>query len=233
VMRKLALEQPPRLDHARRDVVPAIAALHARLVARDPAKRPASARLVAEELRGIATGVDRAEVRAWMERMFAVDAADRRSAVARAVEAAEAARVHERRPSLAEAPVAVPKIGAALRAGRKTRRAVVGSAWTAGLLGALALVAFANAPARPVPSRAAPSTEPARPARVDGDEAPTPVPSPSPADLWTSPDPASHDGGGAELPTSTHRSGAPGPDTHRTVTDRPALKLPDVDPTPF
>jgi hypothetical protein len=234
VMRKLALEQPPRLEHARREVPPALAALHARLVARDPAKRPASARLVAEDLRAVATDIDRAGMRGWMESMFAVDAAERRTAVARAVEAVDPDRVHELRPSLTEAPVAVPKIGSAPRAGRKTRRVVVGGALTAGLLGALALVAFANAPARPAPSRASASTEPARAAPSGVEEAPAPVLGPLPADVRTSPDPEAHDAAGADLATSTRRSGALGPATpHRTVTDRPAPKLPDVDPTPF
>jgi hypothetical protein len=51
LMRKLALEQAPRLDPADGQTPAALATLHARLVAREPSKRPATAREVAAELR--------------------------------------------------------------------------------------------------------------------------------------------------------------------------------------
>src|SRR6266849_1828060 len=51
VMRKLALDAPPRLDEAVPGAPPALVRLHGRLVARDPEKRPATARDVAEHLR--------------------------------------------------------------------------------------------------------------------------------------------------------------------------------------
>ena len=60
VMRRLALEEPPRLDEAMPDAPPALVELHARLVARDPASRPDTAKDVADELRAYASAWPRA-----------------------------------------------------------------------------------------------------------------------------------------------------------------------------
>ena len=58
LMRKLALEQPPVLDAAETRVAPGLAALHARLVAREPGMRPRTAREVAHELRALGSGLE-------------------------------------------------------------------------------------------------------------------------------------------------------------------------------
>jgi eukaryotic-like serine/threonine-protein kinase len=68
IMRRLALEESPALDKAAK-VPAALAALHARLVARDPDDRPPTAEHVARELRAFAA-TDREAVGAMMERAF-------------------------------------------------------------------------------------------------------------------------------------------------------------------
>jgi len=70
VMRKLALEEPPRLDAIARDVPEALVELHARLVARDPAARPQTAREVADALRAVAPDDTVDGVRALLSRLF-------------------------------------------------------------------------------------------------------------------------------------------------------------------
>jgi serine/threonine-protein kinase len=93
VIRKLALEQPPHLADAMPHAPPELAALQARLVARDPAARPANAGDVAGELRRyISSCVSRGEaadevaMRATMQRLFELEAAQRRQQLARALE---------------------------------------------------------------------------------------------------------------------------------------------------
>ena len=93
VIRKLALEQPPRLADAMPHAPPELAALQTRLVARDPAARPANAGDVAGELRSyISSCVSRGEaadetaMRATMHRLFELEAAQRRQQLARALE---------------------------------------------------------------------------------------------------------------------------------------------------
>jgi serine/threonine-protein kinase len=70
VMRKLALEEPPRLDAIARDVPKALVELYARLVARDPAARPRTAREVADALRAVAPGSTVDGARALLSRLF-------------------------------------------------------------------------------------------------------------------------------------------------------------------
>ena len=189
VMRKLALEQPPRLDEARPDVAPALAALHARLIARDPSKRPASARLVADELRAASTGVDRARLQRLMESLFAAEAAEQRARVARAIEAAEPLHAHELRRSMSVAGIAVPALPGKRRGERGSRWTSIGAALAGGVLGAVVLVGFANGSRRSAPSAVPSSTGVARSAPADEREAPPPAAAPA-ATVPASPAPA-------------------------------------------
>ncbi|MGH7270782.1 MAG: serine/threonine-protein kinase, partial [Polyangiaceae bacterium] len=88
VMRKLALEDPPRLDATGLDVPGPLVDLHARLVARDRERRPATARDVAEQLRSIArdaeTNADTGAVGDLMTRLFGVAAEETRARLAEA-----------------------------------------------------------------------------------------------------------------------------------------------------
>jgi serine/threonine-protein kinase len=95
VLRKLALEEPPRLTDVVPDAPPALAALVARLVERDRAKRPETAHDVAVQLRAFATtaglearleaGVDAAALRGTMSRLFPGEAERREAAIAGAL----------------------------------------------------------------------------------------------------------------------------------------------------
>jgi serine/threonine-protein kinase len=259
VMRKLALEQPPRLDEARPDVAPALAALHARLVARDPSRRPASARLVADDLRAAATGVDRARLQWWMESMFAAEAEEQRGRVARAIEAAEPLHAQELRRSMSVAGIAVPSPPGKRADRRSSRWASIGAALAGGLVGAVALVGFANGGRRSAPAAAPSSTGIARGVPSDGRQAPPAAPvSAATAPASTAPTPALAAAPEAPVQTSAavvpaadatatvpatrpdaspetaHRNAAPSRDaTRHPGIDHSAPKLPDVDPTPF
>jgi serine/threonine protein kinase len=104
LMRKLALEHPPLLDPADGHVAPELAALQARLVAREPDMRPATAREVARELR--AYGVDsstqdaKAALVLLMGELFGQAAADRRSLLAEALVGEAPSRVEALRRTL-------------------------------------------------------------------------------------------------------------------------------------
>ncbi len=90
VMRRLALDEAPRLGGTVPGAPVELAKLQARLVARDPAARPATAAEVADALRRfLATcspGADESTLRATMERLFTLEAAQRRHQLARALE---------------------------------------------------------------------------------------------------------------------------------------------------
>ncbi len=104
VMRRLALEEAPRLAGALPSVEPALAALHARLVARDPNDRPATAREVADVLHAVAgtgsTLADRNALRARMFELFEPDAGARRSRLSAALTAVAPTQVEQLRKSL-------------------------------------------------------------------------------------------------------------------------------------
>jgi len=71
VLRRLALEEPPQLAaDTDRPAPPALAALHARLIERDRANRPATAHEVAMELRAYAGDTQTSDVHAAMDRLF-------------------------------------------------------------------------------------------------------------------------------------------------------------------
>jgi hypothetical protein len=170
LMRKLALEHPPLLDSADGRIAPELAALHARLVAREPDMRPATAREVARELR--ACGVDsrtqdaKAALVRLMGELFGQATADRRSLLAEALVREAPSRVEAlrrtlepgavlRQPSLAE-PVLVSAPPPPLR---KTGRGAVVAGVVLATVAVSAVVAAGarRAPAES-PSPSAPST---------------------------------------------------------------------------
>ncbi len=145
LMRKLALEQPPLLDAVDAHVAPGLAALHARLVAREPGLRPGTAREVANELRALGSALETRDATAalvlLMSELFGRAAAERRALLAEALAREAPSRVEAlrrtlepgavlRQPSMAE-PVLVmtPPTPApptpALPTPRKTRRRAI------------------------------------------------------------------------------------------------------------
>jgi len=103
VMRRLALEDPPRIDAVLPEAPRALVELHARLVERQVEKRPATAAEVARELRAYATkwpAADARSVAAMMQRLFSAEIEARRSELNAALEAAAPARVAELRSTL-------------------------------------------------------------------------------------------------------------------------------------
>ncbi len=109
VLRRLALEEPPSLATAAPDMPAALCGLHARLVARRPEDRPATARQVAEELRqylaSSGTQPDTRVVRAVMARLFHDDIERRRLDLANALNSAAPAEAEDLRRSLAPSSV--------------------------------------------------------------------------------------------------------------------------------
>jgi hypothetical protein len=171
VLRKLALEPPPRLDVAAPRAPRALCDLHARLVARAPADRPGSARAVAAELRAwLASSGARIETSAaaaTMERLFSAEAAQRRKALNDALREAAPEEVEVLRKSLTGATPARGKSAAAhavAEGHRATRRGIVLSALgglilAAVIVGTLGRGGDATERARPAaaPARATPS----------------------------------------------------------------------------
>jgi serine/threonine-protein kinase len=183
IMRRLALEAAPRLPET--PAIPReLASLHARLVARDPAKRPASARHVADELRAMAGPAAEAALRSLMQRCFAQPCEERRRRMNEALEAIAPDRVPELRSTL-DAQMSAPLAPAAVstpppRAKRPGRRRFVGVLVVSLALAASVAVATMDPT---VTSEAAPRTLASRPQPIE--QAPTPVliaPAPDPAE---------------------------------------------------
>ncbi|MDP9151189.1 MAG: serine/threonine protein kinase [Myxococcota bacterium] len=111
IMRRLALQTPPRLDVAWPEAPQALVELHGRLVARDPQRRPATAVVVAEELRAFA-GSHAARpgdvtLRELMLQRFGAQQQQRRALLMQALETAAPSRVAPLRGSLQGAAVRV------------------------------------------------------------------------------------------------------------------------------
>jgi hypothetical protein len=231
VMRRLALEEPPRLDEAMPDAPPALVALVARLVARDPGSRPDTAKDVADELRAYASAwpaPDTAAARAMMQQLFDAQAQARRERLTESLEQAAPNRVESlrktldadstfERPTMVEAVIVEASERPAARDGRPTRRRVWGR--LAGVVVALAMGAGAvvilggtkattTATATPIPT----TTTTLAPT-------PTPIPTAIPAPTPTP----------APLPTPASAKHPVRP----RATALPPNRLPDVDPTPF
>jgi serine/threonine-protein kinase len=103
VMRRLALEEPPRVDSVMPDAPKALVELHARLVEREVDRRPATAAEVARELRAYATkwpAASAGSVAAMMQRLFPAEIEKRRAELNAALQAAAPQRVEELRSTL-------------------------------------------------------------------------------------------------------------------------------------
>ncbi len=164
IMRRLALEEPPRLDHAWPAAPPALVDLHARLVARDPQRRPVTALVVAEELRAFVAEREpfssAAALRELMLQRFAPEAQRRRALLTESLERAAPSRADILRLRLgAEAPrergsrsELVPVPGPARRDRGYRRMLLVCSGGIA--LALAAAVAWRNGDRRRVPESA-------------------------------------------------------------------------------
>src|SRR5580698_3243498 len=103
MMRKLALENPPRLDETLPSSPPALVELHAQLVAREPSRRPASAREASVRLREFAassTSANAASLRELMARLFPEQVELRRTQLNEALQCAAPAHVEALRRTL-------------------------------------------------------------------------------------------------------------------------------------
>jgi serine/threonine-protein kinase len=254
VMRKLALEQMPRLDEAMPSAPRPLVELHARLVARDPKNRPETARDVAAELRAFASSSplapDTAAVRALMHRLFALEAQRRRAQLTRALEQAApnhvaAIREDFTRQSAADGTTSTEPVivrtpagaGSESTSDKKTSRAGLAAAMVAAVVVGAAVAAGAIQGSRGEPSSAAatnpaPSTPPAASASAPAASAISVAMSALPT-ATTMPKPLA-----APRATAPDRAAPPRPSPTQRSRSRPeprtsAPKLPDVDPTPF
>ena len=258
VMRRLALENPPRLDVALPGAPPALVDLHARLVARDPGKRPATAREVAEELRAAALLAsppgDSREARDLMHTLFGGEAEGRRTLLDESLQDMTPSRVQQLQQRLDRAstrdcssstePVIVgspPSIAAAPAKGSRRRLAI------AVVLSAAAVVLVGSAATRksPSPGAAAATLPPAPPPVSTRPAAPAVHPATPAVEVPR------------ETPETERKTATAEPQTEAATTARPIplpvwtppagsrprtapsgaapapSKLPDVDPTPF
>jgi serine/threonine protein kinase len=263
VMRRLALQDPPSLEQAVEGVPRPLAALFSRLVARDRSMRPANAHEVAVELRAFATAAgspaSREAVGALMHRLFRREAESRRQLLADAIaqlpsrassvrrdpEAARIACGASLKPTAYEVAVATSRPGSGPKARRGWPLTPAARATAGALAGAAALAGIL------VWRGAAHSPSPGR----DTSAAPPPafaaagfVPSPATSAPET---PASTAKVHAEslIPVAAPAASAPRPTAAKTATPSPlrpppppkpfapsappAVKMPDVDPTPF
>ena len=237
VIRKLALESPPSLTDASSEVPAWMVALHARLVARAPSDRPASARAVAEELRAHedASGVGEREAQvraltALMQRCFADEADAERARLAEALERAAPLQAEALRESLlprtpsatmrAATPVdEAPRAAEAQATAAPEAPASARSPKTfviAGALAALALGAWlASRPPAPTPAPA---------------PAPAPVPAPANASASASASASANAPASASASASANAP-APAPASSNAPNrPRPALARPTSPP---
>lgn len=103
VIRKLALEEPPRLDDAVLDASPALCAIYTRLVARRASDRPGTAHDVAQELRALVPQGREAAARALRELLddhFGEQAEEQRHLLTTALEQVAPAQARDLRESV-------------------------------------------------------------------------------------------------------------------------------------
>jgi serine/threonine-protein kinase len=253
IMRRLALEEPPRLADSVADAPAALSKLHARLVARDPARRPATALEVAHELRTFANSADPpandVAVQAMMGHFFPDGSSDRRALLGQALAQAAPSTAElitrgidlgaePNRPTMTE-PIIVQ--ANATSVSRRSRVGLAGVALVAlAVMGAAAThAARRKAPIDGVPAATAekaavthsptivtapPPTSPAPRSPVASAAATQPTSAPDASGLAAI-------GSPRRLPvTSTPRSRQRGP-TKTAPTG--SLRMPDVDPAPF
>ena len=247
VLRQLALGTPPRLEEAAPGTPPALCAIYTHLVARQPPLRPASARVVEEELRAFAaTDASRDAAKGVPERMallFADAAAERRQALARAIEARDGDGGEE---TLADEPGHVLAPGPRVAPSPPPRRAMstmplalVGVALVLSAIGAGALVLSrphaaasvprpetAVEPREPQPHVPRASPEPPSPSATSSGDPEAPV-VPHPATSASVASPRSVPGSARPRlpsPKAPRRATAPVPSSTRPI---------DVDPDPI
>ena len=126
VIRKLALEKPPRLEDAVAGLPPLptpLCALYTRLVAREAKERPATAHDVAEELRALVPeGREEASrsLRRLLDAHFGGQAAEQRRRLTRALEEVAPEQARELRESVSPDPATPPSTRSAPRARAST-----------------------------------------------------------------------------------------------------------------
>jgi eukaryotic-like serine/threonine-protein kinase len=257
VMRRLALETPPRLDDTIAPPPRALVDLHARLVARDPEARPATAQDVANELRAFAfasvPAPDTETVRSLMRVLFERQARGRQDQLTDSLRQAAPARAEELRrgldaqlpldpPSSVE-PVIVqsPPSGRSLR--ERPRRGRVAAVLV--LLGLGALVATSAAlwhgsraqVPLPVPvAHASASVPPVPPATARATADVVAVAPAPPSPIPTQPRVAATRPSATPVLAGPSPPPAPAPLRLHPSAQPPSpapAKLPDVDPTPF
>jgi hypothetical protein len=232
LMRKLALEQPPVLDAVNARVAPGLAALHARLVAREPGMRPRTAREVAHELRVLGNGLETRDATAalvlLMGELFGQAATERRALLAEALSREAPSRIEAlrrtlepgavlRQPSMAE-----PVLVLAPPAPRKTRRSVIFAGALLATVAAGSAVVGAGAGKAPVGASSAATTATSRPTATEP-RAADPTPS---ATTTTTPTGVTATAAGV---TATATS-APRTTTTTAATSSPASKASPVAP---
>jgi serine/threonine protein kinase len=262
VMRKLAFESPPRLDSFAANAPRGLVELHARLVARDPEKRPSTARDVAAELRRVASASaqDAEAVRSLMYLLFARHAQSRRAQLTAALEQVAPSRVEQLRRGLeplvaldqptSTEPLIVRSPPLGRRPSPKTRASRTRAVVVLALIGAIVAASAAM--------RKVQNVNMARSADTIGVSTPTPTPTPTPTSSSTSTSTPTPTSTPTSTPTPTPTLAARATPTRAkppattfawssspttTPLDRPhpsaqgpspsPTKLPDVDPTPF
>jgi eukaryotic-like serine/threonine-protein kinase len=239
LMRRIALERPPRLDAVVPGAPAALVDLQSRMVARDPADRPATAKDVAAQLRAFALSAggpgSRRVVAATMTALFREDARRRRDRLAAALQevapSTAAALREDLEPSQSAPPAAAPR--------RRGWLVLVAVAIAVGL-GATLLGSLPPAPAAAPPGVASP--EPRGPASpeprgVESAEPPRALP-PAPAVPLPGTEPAGFTASPGFDAPAANKTRPPRPATsvaRPASAAKPATlgKLPHVDPSPF
>jgi serine/threonine-protein kinase len=254
VMRRLALENPPRLDAALPGVLPALADLHARLMSRDPGKRPATAKIVADELRAVAIAAspagDSRSARDLMHTLFGGQAEGRRALLDESLQDVTPSRVQQlqhrldrqstRDCSSSTEPVIVGAPTAPVAPAKHRGRLVAAAA----LLAAASVVLVGSAAVTRKSQSSAAAREGARPPSapvVTAAAAAVAPPRASPIAIAAPPEPRERPATQAEAPAAPPLAPAAGAAPPAAVRSRAApsgaapapSKLPDVDPTPF
>jgi serine/threonine protein kinase len=262
VLRRMALEEPPRLEEVAPGTPDAICRLQRHLVARDPSKRPETALEVAQELRtfiaSTGTHPDARVVRSLMSGLCAEEIERRRAKLRQALEQVAPASAMDLRASLQALPGSDLTPVPATRSGlgysgswhRSTRTLATGAAATLAIV-ALGLVVWRVAePTAPRPPAAAATTTSAPSVAPTTSASPEPaVTAPAPSiSASSAPRPSATTAGSpASKPamqtrpspaaTQTPASDAPAkPRPHDKTTPAPPPKPSgplDVDPSPF
>jgi serine/threonine protein kinase len=253
VLRRMALEEPPRLEDVAPGTPELICRLQRRLVARDPDKRPSTSEEVAKELRtfiaSTGTHPDAHVLRSLMTGLFSTEIERRRAALKSALEEvapSNAEVLHASLPALPPSDATPVAATRGLRASGTWPR----STRTLATAGA-ALVAVAVAAAlvwRSSPPPASGTLSGSAPTAGASAERPAPVASTAsaPANVPTPPASAAPSSPAAPPPATAARQKAPPapalPDTSSKprLRDKPRVPPPsksagplDVDPAPF